>query len=106
MELEGAKQAFSFLQSAGVADKNRGIAKWIRECQAGCAHYFDIWHVARSISKAMIKLGKEKGCEKIADWVKGACNHTCDYENQHTLTDYLTKRPTILLHTKRLRYEP
>ena len=23
-----------------------------------------------------------------------------------TLTDYLTKRPTILLHTKRLRYEP
>ena len=26
--------------------------------------------------------------------------------NQHTLTDYLTKRPTILLHTKRLRYEP
>ena len=25
--------------------------------------------------------------------------------NQHTLTDYLTKRPTIPLHTKRLRYE-
>lgn len=81
MELEGAKRAFSFLQSAGVAvkvfisDRHRGIAKWIRECQAGCAHYFDIWHVARSISKAMIKLGKEKGCEKIADWVKGARNH-------------------------------
>ncbi|XP_068711881.1 uncharacterized protein [Montipora foliosa] len=81
MELEGAKRAFSFLQSAGLAvkvfisDRHRGIAKWIRECQAGCAHYFDIWHVARSISKAMIKLGKEKGCEKIADWVKGARNH-------------------------------
>ena len=26
--------------------------------------------------------------------------------NQHTLTDYLTKRPTILLHTKQLQYEP
>ena len=26
--------------------------------------------------------------------------------NQHTLTGYFTKRPTILLHTKRLRYEP
>ena len=26
--------------------------------------------------------------------------------NQHTLTDYLTKRPTILLRTKRLWYEP
>ena len=81
MELEGAKRAFSFLQSAGVAmkvfisDRHPGISKWIRECQAGCAHYFDIWHVARSILKAMIKLGKEKGCEKIAEWVKGGCNH-------------------------------
>ena len=26
--------------------------------------------------------------------------------NQHILTDYLTKRLTILLHTKRLQYEP
>lgn len=81
MELEGAKCAFSFLQSAGLAvkvfisDRHRCIAKWTRECQAGCAHYFDIRHVAQSISKVMIKLGKEKGCEKIADWVKGACNH-------------------------------
>ena len=39
MELEGAKRAFLFLQSAGVAvkafisDRHRGIAKWIRECQ-------------------------------------------------------------------------
>jgi len=23
----------------------------------------------------MTKLGKEKDCEKVADWVKGACNH-------------------------------
>ena len=23
----------------------------------------------------MVKLGKRKGCEKIADWVKGARNH-------------------------------
>ena len=82
MELEGAKRAFSFLQSAGlsievfISDRHRGIAKWIREFQVGCSHYFDIWHVARSIGKAMIKLGKEKGCEKISDWVKGVRNHS------------------------------
>lgn len=81
MELEGVKRAFSYLQSAGISikvfisDRHRGIAKWIRECQTHCSHYFDIWHVARSITKAMIKLGKEKGCEKIIDWVKGARNH-------------------------------
>ena len=27
-------------------------------------------------------------------------------ENQHILTDYVAKRLTILLRTKRLRYEP
>ena len=53
----------------------RGIAKWIRESQPRCAHVFDTWHIARSIGKAMIKLSKEKGCEKIGNWVKGVRNH-------------------------------
>ncbi len=81
MELEGAKRAFLHLKSVGLAiktfisDRHRGIAKWIRETQSGCSHYFDIWHIARSIAKSMIKLGKEKGCEKISDWVKGVRNH-------------------------------
>ena len=40
-----------------------------------------------------------------------AWQHATPYEslftgNKHTMTDYLTKRLTILLHTKRLRYEP
>ncbi|XP_067029941.1 uncharacterized protein [Acropora muricata] len=81
MELEGAKRSFSFLKSVGlsisvfISDRHRGIAKWIRECQPSCAHFFDIWHIARSIGKAMIKLSKEKGCEKIGDWIKGVRNH-------------------------------
>ena len=81
MELEGAKRAFSYLQSVGItisvfiSDRHRGIAKWIRECHVGCSHFFDIWHVARSIGKSMVKLGKEKGCEKITDWIKGVRNH-------------------------------
>ena len=80
MELEGAKRAFRYLQSVGlkiavfISDCHSGIAKCIRENQVECAHFFDIWHIARSITK-MIKLGKEKGCERIADWVKGARNH-------------------------------
>ena len=49
MELEGAKRCFSFLKSVGInvlvfiSDRHRGIAKWIRECQPQCSHYFDIW---------------------------------------------------------------
>lgn len=47
----------------------------MRECQPGCTHFFDSWHIASSIGKPMIKLAKEKGCEKIGDWVKGVRNH-------------------------------
>lgn len=81
MELEGPKRSFSFLKSVGLSisvfilDRHRGIAKWIRESQPRCAHFFDIWYIARSIGKAMIKLSKEKGCKKIGDWVKGVRNH-------------------------------
>ena len=81
MELEGAKRAFAYLISVGLkiavfmSDRHRGIAKWIRECQPNTAHYFDIWHVARSIGKAMLKLSKQKGCERIGDWIKGVRNH-------------------------------
>ena len=81
MELEGAKKAFAYLISVGlkipvfVLDRHRGIAKWIREWQPNTAHYFDIWHVARSIGKAMLKLSKQKGCKRIGNWMKGVRNH-------------------------------
>ena len=107
MELEGAKQAFNFLQTAGVAIKviisgrHHGIAKWIRESQAGCSHFFDIWHVARSIGKAMLKLGKEKGCERISDWVKGAHNHLywCAMSNKQGFEELIAaKWKSFMLH--------
>lgn len=53
MELEGAKQAFTYLQSVGlsiavfISDRHRGIAKWLRENQTRCSHYltFGMWHI-------------------------------------------------------------
>ena len=81
MELEGAKRAFSFLTLAGVSiaifvsDRHRGIAKWIRTAQLNTVHFFDIWHVARSITKKVAKLSRESGCEVVKGWVKAIRNH-------------------------------
>lgn len=81
MELEGAKRCFLFLQSVGlsvatfVSDRHRGIAKWIRKCQPKTTHFFDIWHVARSVNKKLLKASQEKGCEVIKDWMRGVRNH-------------------------------
>ena len=81
MELEGAKRCFLFLQSVGlsvitfVSDRHRGIAKWLKTSQPQTTHYFDIWHVARSINKKLLKASQEKGCEVIKDWMRGVKNH-------------------------------
>ena len=81
MELEGAKRSFAFLKAKGlpinrfVSDRHTGIAKWIRECQRDTKHFYDIWHVARSVTKKMLKVGKEKDCEIILSWIKGVRNH-------------------------------
>ncbi|XP_068697377.1 uncharacterized protein [Montipora foliosa] len=81
IELEGAKRAFAYLMSVGlkiavfVSDRHRGVAKWLCECQPNTAHFFDIWHVARSIGKKTLTLSKQKGCERISQWIKGVRNH-------------------------------
>lgn len=79
--MEGAKRCFQYLLNLGlsiavfVSDRHRGIAKWIQEDHPETKHYFDIWHVARSITKKLLTMGKEKGCELIKDWIKGIRRH-------------------------------
>ena len=81
MELEGAKRCFTFLKQLGitisvfVSDRHRSTAKWIREVCKDTTHFYDIWHVARSITKKLLKASKERACELINDWMKGIRRH-------------------------------
>ncbi len=81
MELSGAKRCFRKLKDADldistfVSDRHLGIAKWIRTEETRTQHFYDIWHIARTICKKLIQAGKEKGMERIADWVKGIKRH-------------------------------
>jgi len=80
MELEGAKRCFNFLLpkikiSKFISDRHLGIAKWIRTSHPGVTHFFDIWHIVKSVTKKMIKASKEKGCEIISHWIKAVRNH-------------------------------
>ena len=90
MELQGAKPCFDFILLAGLAicvfisDRHLGIAKWIRENHPKTSHFYDIWHVARSITKKLVKAGKQKGYEKITYWVKGVQRHLYRQANAQT----------------------
>ena len=58
-----------------VSDRHLGLARWIREKCKQTTHFYDIWHVARTISKKLLKASKEKGCKIISDWMKGIRRH-------------------------------
>ena len=51
---------YHFLEQLGlsisvfISDRHRGIAKWIRETCRKTTHYYDNWHVARSITKKLL----------------------------------------------------
>ena len=82
MELEGAKRCFSYLQHNAqvkipvfISDRHSGIGKWIREKQPNTTHFYDIWHVAKTVTKRVLKASKNKGCEVLKDWTKAIKNH-------------------------------
>ncbi len=81
MELYGAQKCFVFLKSAGmkinsfISDRHKSIAKWIRTSEPETAHYHDIWHVSKSITKKLFQASKEKGFEVLGAWIKGINSH-------------------------------
>ncbi|KAG1959839.1 hypothetical protein F2P79_005978 [Pimephales promelas] len=82
-ELEGLKRSINFLTqqhmqvSALITDRNRQVAKWVREelCPKGTSHFFDIWHIGKSLGKALDAAAKERECEDLKLWRPAIINH-------------------------------
>jgi hypothetical protein len=63
-----------------VTDRHAGINKYIRDdlCKntrlaENLVHYFDIWHVAKSLKKKLDVLGKK--FDQVASWKRSIINH-------------------------------
>ncbi|XP_048035479.1 uncharacterized protein LOC125260979 [Megalobrama amblycephala] len=82
-ELEGLKRSMQFLMdqdmqvSALITDRNRQVAKWVREqmCSEGTRRFFDVWHIGKSIQKALDAAAKERDCEDLKLWRPAIINH-------------------------------
>lgn len=46
-----------------------------REQQQATEHFFDIWYFAKSVSKNLLQVGKESGCELLMKWQRAIKNH-------------------------------
>ncbi|ROI15893.1 hypothetical protein DPX16_3794 [Anabarilius grahami] len=82
-ELERLKRSIRFLTeqqlqvSALITDRNRQVAKWVREelRPKGTSHFFDIWHIGKSLGKALDAAAKERDCEDLKLWRPAVINH-------------------------------
>jgi len=81
MELMGLKKMvdvfnlFNLNVRDVVTDRHKQINKWIREDWEVVDHFYDCWHVAKSIKKKLQALAKKKNYEVIGQWIKSIVNH-------------------------------
>ncbi|XP_060585693.1 uncharacterized protein LOC132741518 [Ruditapes philippinarum] len=81
MELEGLKRAISTVQDGGVklsditTDRHLQVRKYLRENEKEINHWFDTWHVAKSVKTKLATLSKKRGCEKVGKWLQSISNH-------------------------------
>ncbi|KAF4114136.1 uncharacterized protein LOC131539617 [Onychostoma macrolepis] len=79
MEKEGLARSLALLESRGVnldcivTDRHPQVQKFLRE--RNITHYYDVWHMAKGISKKLEAISKQKDCEKLQKWMKSINNH-------------------------------
>ena len=58
-----------------ATDRHISIASTMDKNHRHIDHQYDVWHLAKSISKKLSKKAKLKGNEELAPWIKSITNH-------------------------------
>ncbi|XP_052472998.1 uncharacterized protein LOC128029320 isoform X3 [Carassius gibelio] len=105
MEKEGLKRSLALLESRGinldciVTDRHPQVQKFLRE--RNITHYYDVWHMAKGISKKLEAISKQKDCEKLKKWMKSIINHIYWTAASSTSEpERIAKWTTILNHVR------
>ena len=81
MELEGLKRGLEYLNDCGMAvtefvtDRHVQVRKFMSDKQPETQHFFDVWHMAKGVSKKLEQAAKKKECGLIRPWIKSVVNH-------------------------------
>lgn len=66
MELEGLKRGLTTLKNAGVhanhlvTDRHSMVKKYMRTVHPQKKHHFDVWHMAKGVSKKLEAMSKKE----------------------------------------------
>ena len=81
MEVEGLQRCFRTLDNNRIetesltTDRHRSVQKYMRENRPLVKHFYDVWHMAKSMYKKLLALAKKAGCGVIKAWAKSISNH-------------------------------
>ncbi|CAM4735368.1 unnamed protein product [Leuciscus chuanchicus] len=81
MEKEGLIRSLYFLENSAVkvasivTDRHSQIQKFLRIERNDIEHFYDVWHVAKGVSKKVEALAKMKDCNELKRWQQSLVNH-------------------------------
>lgn len=80
MELEGLKRCLNYLLPLAsvhsiTTDRHPSVQKYLRDCCPDILHYFDVWHIAKSVKKKIEAISKRRNCSILAHWAQAISNH-------------------------------
>ncbi|KAG7479568.1 hypothetical protein JOB18_028925 [Solea senegalensis] len=102
MEKEGLKRSLALLEERGVTmesivtDRHPQIQKFLRE--SNITHYYDVWHMEKGLSRKLLKISQNKGCEKLTKWLRSTKNHMYWEAASSTLVPERTVKWTSILN--------
>ena len=94
MEKEGLRRCLDKLLTQGVlvafiaTDRHTGVASLMKKEYSFVEHQYDVWHMAKSVTKKLTKKAKAKYCGQLYQWIQSISNHlwwaaqTCDGDAQ------------------------
>ena len=65
----------SFSVDTIATDRNKQLAKWLRDERPDIKHCYDPWHFVKNIKSKLRPLAKRKNCRILNDWLKPIGNH-------------------------------
>ena len=81
IEREGFKRCMNHIKDHGgqikvvATDRHVGIRADMKRNFPEIDHQFDVWHLAKSITKKLTEKSKKKDCGELSPWIKSVSNH-------------------------------
>ncbi|XP_064469817.1 uncharacterized protein LOC135384551 [Ornithodoros turicata] len=58
-----------------TTDRHPDIRKYLDKEEPAIRHFFDIWHISKSVKKKLTAISKSANCHSLEKWIQATSNH-------------------------------